>query len=265
MLPDYREDKWVTIFSDVLLRTLRCALLSASVTDFIPCSIEALSPSIFCEQHERIHILENLWKVFQGVPPVSQSLITPEIRSSWEQSLTAFKSPIFVHLEKLSPIFDTCLSFEKAQLENDQPINIYLVLQNIATVPLKICGVFATLTDGSEVLRLSAGKFATFGAISELREHELGHKEIDYKLFSADLLLEPNTYYKFVFSTDSSHFMENSQLFVSYLEIHKGTEKNLAVLVKNANVIKRSFKNFEKFKDLVDNIVWNPSCYIAPT
>lgn len=265
MLPDYREDKWVTIFSDVLLRTLRCALLSASVTDFIPCSIEALSPSIVCEQTERIHILENLWKVFQGVPPVSQSLITPEIRSSWEQSLTAFKSPIFIYLEKLSPIFDTCLSFEKAQLENDQPINIYLVLKNITTVPLRISGVFATLTDGSEVLRLSAGKFATFGAISELRDHELDHKEIQYRMFSGDLLLEPNTYYKFVFSTDSSHFMENSQLFVSYLEIHKGTEKNLAVLVKNANVIKRSFKNFEKFKDLVDNMIWNPSCYIAPT
>lgn len=265
MLPDYREDKWITIFSDVLLRTLRCALLSSSVTDFIPCSIEALSPSIFCEQSERIHILENLWKVFQGVPPVSQSLITPEIRSSWEQSLAAFKSPIFVYLEKLSPIFDTCLSFEKAQLETDQQINIHLVLKNITTVPLRISGIFATLTDGSEILRLKAGHFATFGAIIELREHELEHKVVEFRPFSGDLLLEPNTFYKFVFSTNSSHFMENSQLFVSYLEIHKGTDKNLAVLVKNANVIKRSFKNFEKFKDLVDNIVWYPSCYIVPT
>lgn len=265
MLPDYREDKWMIIFSDVLLRTLRCALLSASVTDFIQCSIESLSPTILCDQPEKIHILENLWKVFQGVPPVSQSLITPEIRTSWEQSLSAFKSPIFIYLEKLAPIFDSCLSFEKSQLENDQPINIHLVLKNITAVPLRICGVFTTLTDGTETLRLKSGHFTSFNELKELRDHELPGKIGEFRIFPGDLLLEPGVIYKFVFSADSTHFIENSQLYVSYIEIHMGTEKNLAVLVKNANVIQRSFKNLDKYKDLVDNISWHPSCYIVPT
>lgn len=65
MLPDYRQDKWNLIFTDVLMKTLRCAFLSASVSDFIICSIESLSLKIICDQKERILVLENLWKVFQ--------------------------------------------------------------------------------------------------------------------------------------------------------------------------------------------------------
>lgn len=65
MLSDYRIDKWYTIFTEVLLKTLRSAFLSASVADFISCSIEAMSPKINIDTAERIVILENLWKVFQ--------------------------------------------------------------------------------------------------------------------------------------------------------------------------------------------------------
>lgn len=65
MLSDYRIDKWYTVFTEVLLKTLRSAFLSASVADFISCSIEAMSPNIEIDITERIVILENLWKVFQ--------------------------------------------------------------------------------------------------------------------------------------------------------------------------------------------------------
>lgn len=65
MLSDYRIDRWYTVFTEVLLKTLRSAFLSASVADFISCSIEAMSPNILIDAAERIVILENLWKVFQ--------------------------------------------------------------------------------------------------------------------------------------------------------------------------------------------------------
>ena len=65
MLPDYRHDKWPSLFSDVLLKTMRCALLSASITDFISCSLEALSFKINYTPSERAIVLENLWKVLQ--------------------------------------------------------------------------------------------------------------------------------------------------------------------------------------------------------
>lgn len=65
MLSDYRNEKWSTVFTQVLLKTLRSAFLSSSVPDFIVCSLEALSLNIVMEQSERILVLENLWKVFQ--------------------------------------------------------------------------------------------------------------------------------------------------------------------------------------------------------
>jgi trafficking protein particle complex subunit 11 len=65
MLSDYRIDKWFKIFTEVLLKTLRSAYLSASVVDYVSCSIETFSPNILINTSERIIVLENLWKVLQ--------------------------------------------------------------------------------------------------------------------------------------------------------------------------------------------------------
>lgn len=64
MLSDYRQEKWFTIFTDILLKTVQSSILAASVNDFVASSFEALSPSIKIGTVERQNILENLWKVF---------------------------------------------------------------------------------------------------------------------------------------------------------------------------------------------------------
>lgn len=64
MLSDYRQDKWFTIFTEIILKTLQSAILAASVNDFVSTSIESLSPNIHLTKVERQNILENLWKVF---------------------------------------------------------------------------------------------------------------------------------------------------------------------------------------------------------
>lgn len=64
MLSDYRQEKWYTIFTDILLKTVQSSILAASVNDFVASSVEALSPSIKIGKVERQNILENLWKVF---------------------------------------------------------------------------------------------------------------------------------------------------------------------------------------------------------
>lgn len=65
MLSDYRHDKWYKIFTEILIKTLQSSYLAASVTDFISCSIETLSPNILLAKTERLNILENLWKVLE--------------------------------------------------------------------------------------------------------------------------------------------------------------------------------------------------------
>lgn len=64
MLIDYRQEKWFTIFTDILTKTIQSSILAASVNDFVAASIEALSPSIKIGKTERQNLLENLWKVF---------------------------------------------------------------------------------------------------------------------------------------------------------------------------------------------------------
>lgn len=65
MLTDYRTDKWSTVFTQVLLKTLLSAFLSASLVDFLTCSIEAMSPKINIDQAYRVAIMDNFWRVLQ--------------------------------------------------------------------------------------------------------------------------------------------------------------------------------------------------------
>lgn len=64
MLSDYRQEKWFTIFTDILTKTVQSSILAAAVNDFVTSSFEALSPTIKIGIAERTNILENLWKVF---------------------------------------------------------------------------------------------------------------------------------------------------------------------------------------------------------
>lgn len=129
MLTDYRSDKWNTIFTQVLLKTLRSAFLAASVADFISCSLECLSTKISMEHNERIQILENLWKVFQKVPPIAQSQIVPELRYEWETALNSFNAKLTHDLDKITKLFDCMVKFEKIQIPHNELVQVNLFIR----------------------------------------------------------------------------------------------------------------------------------------
>lgn len=129
MLSDYRQEKWDTIFMQVLLKTLRSAFLSASVADFISCSLECLSSHVLMEHNDRIMVLENLWKVFQKAPPMTQSQIVPELRYSWETALATFNKKLVFDLDKLTKLFDCMAKFDQNQITHDGIVRINLYLR----------------------------------------------------------------------------------------------------------------------------------------
>lgn len=129
MLTEYRIEKWNNVFTQVLLKTLRSAFLSASVPDFIICSIESLSNKIVIKRPERIAILENLWKVFQKVPPISQSQIVPELHVNWEKALSTFNAELTFDLDKITKLFDSTVTFEKNLMYCDEVARVYLYIR----------------------------------------------------------------------------------------------------------------------------------------
>lgn len=129
MLPEYRSEKWKVIFTQVLLRTLRSAILSASIPDFIACSLELLSKHIQVKHLERIVILENLWKVLQKVPPLTQSQIVPELHVLWENALEKFNSKLICDLDKISELFECTVKFVQDQIQHDDIARINLLIR----------------------------------------------------------------------------------------------------------------------------------------
>lgn len=129
MLAEYRTEKWNNIFTQVLLKTLRSAFLAASVPDFIICSIECLSSNIVIQRPERIAILENLWKVFQKLPPILQSQIVPELHMNWEKALKTFNTELKFDLDKITKLFDCNVTFEKNEIYYDEVTRVHLYIR----------------------------------------------------------------------------------------------------------------------------------------
>uniref|UniRef100_A0A1B0G1W3 Trafficking protein particle complex subunit 11 n=1 Tax=Glossina morsitans morsitans TaxID=37546 RepID=A0A1B0G1W3_GLOMM len=257
MLPDYRQDKWSTIFSDVLSRTLRCSFLSAAINDYVSCSLEVLSLKVNYKSSERIIVLENLWKVLQKVPV---------LRSAWEENLAKVKSPIHVDLDKLTDLVDMCATFEQIELKHDETICLNLILKLQTDVPLRIRNLYVLITDGANSFKLSAEQFSTCEDMVSLRQSKNEAKAINnHQQFEGNMKLQPGLYYKFLFKTDAEQFLENTQLRVLRFEVLIGTDKLMLLLTKSCLYKRCAFRHYSRTRDLDDNIIINPICYITPT
>uniref|UniRef100_A0A6P4EJA3 Trafficking protein particle complex subunit 11 n=1 Tax=Drosophila rhopaloa TaxID=1041015 RepID=A0A6P4EJA3_DRORH len=274
MLPDYRQEKWSTIFTDVLLKTLRCALLSGSVADYIACSVEALSLRHHGEQAERILLLENLWQVFQGVPPMGKTQLTPEAESMWTSALASVKSPIPIDLDKVSDVVEMCATFERVQLNNDDLLQLQLIVRVLTDVPLRVRSFHVILADASNPqnsYKLEALKYFCFPSLTQLRGQKQPQEEQqerlaqDPKHFEKNMRLEPGSYYQLFCSTEAQQFHENTQLRIVRLEAHMGTDQVAALLTCSSNYSRQLFRHHTRSRDLDDNVTINPICYIAPT
>uniref|UniRef100_A0A182K588 Trafficking protein particle complex subunit 11 n=1 Tax=Anopheles christyi TaxID=43041 RepID=A0A182K588_9DIPT len=260
MLTDYRVDKWYTIFTQVLLKTLHSAYLSASVPDFVSCSIEALSPNIAMEKQERILILENLWKVFHRVSPVSSSLIAPELSNNWQTALVSFNTPIKMDLDRLSDLVDCRLTFEKRQIKNDEKLQLLLYIRSLTEVPLKLKNFSILLTDlKSSSVRINASQYAEYAGSSESTGSPVT------KAFE-EFILEPEKCYRILFVGDRYLFAESVDVHIFRLELQMGSENTYAVLsVREKLNTSKPFKSYNPHKDCMESIGIISSCYIIPT
>ncbi|SPP76212.1 trafficking protein particle complex subunit 11 isoform X1 [Drosophila guanche] len=266
MLPDYRQEKWSTIFTDVLLKTLRCALLSASVADYIACSIEALSLRHQSEQKDRLLLLDNLWQVYQGMPPMPRTQLTEESLSLWTSALSSVKSPIPIDFDKVSDVVEMCATFERVQLNNDDVLQLQLIVRVLTDVPLRIRSFHVVLADAGNSqnnYKLEAQKYFCFPHLLQLRAQR---GPVDQpKAFEKNMILEPGSYYQFFCSTEAKQFHENTQLHIVRVEALMGTDQIGALLTCSSSYTRQPFRHHTRSRDLDDNVTINPICYIAPT
>ncbi|KAH8301204.1 hypothetical protein KR018_007509 [Drosophila ironensis] len=273
MLPDYRQEKWATIFTDVLLKTLRCALLSGSIADYIACSVEALSLRHQGEQAERILLLENLWQVFQGLPPMNKTQLTPEAQALWTSALASVKSPIQIDLDKVNDVLEMCATFERVQLNNDDVLQLQLIVRVLTDVPLRIRNFHVILADAANPqnsYKLEALKYFCFPSLTQLRAQQQEREKLaklpeEPQAFEKNMRLEPGSYYQLLCTTEAQQFHENTQLRIVRLEAHMGSDQVAALLTCSSTYTRQPFRHHTRSRDLDDNVTINPICYIAPT
>lgn len=60
MLCDYRNEKWWDIISNILLKAVKCAYLTANLQDYIILTLEALGKNIVIPMETKKKMYENL-------------------------------------------------------------------------------------------------------------------------------------------------------------------------------------------------------------
>lgn len=260
----FSSDKWSSIFTRVLQRTLCSAYLSASPQDFIQCSVEAMSPKIKITQAERITILENLWKVFQSVAPVSSNQISPELKQQWFNNLNESGPAIIIDLDKISELIDVRVTFSEAEIKFEDVVKLTMYVRSLVEVPLKFKSFSLIIADSKTHYKLKAKMFRKLENFQDGQWVANG----DPVPYSPDteFMLEPSSYYEMNFHAESKQFMENEELQVAKLEIKMGTDKRHVILTKSALQGKtRSFKPSPKDVDLLQHVAVKSHCYIKPT
>lgn len=219
MLSDYRTDKWGTIFTEVLRKTILSAYLSASAVDFVTCCIEALSPKIAIPLDERKSIYDNLWKVLLnqmpthpmdsgGVRASSAALDVSSLQRLWKTALSKFRSPVHVELDKLTDLFECMVSFDQPQIKHDERVKVQLFIRSKSEIPIKIKEFTIVLADSSlnfklrpESCRVIVAKKQSDSTVADVSLKE-------------GLILQPNICYGLNFSAGQYKFTENEELCV---------------------------------------------------
>lgn len=221
-----------------------------------------MSPKIQIEQNERITILENLWKVFQSVAPVSTSQITPELKTAWDRTLASLNQPILLDLDKISELIDVRVTFAEAEIKYEDTAQLNLFVHSLVDVPLKMKSFALIIADSKTHYKLKAKQWRKWNGFKDADDD--GGEYLDC---NGEFMLEPNAYYQFTFSAESKQFMENEELQVAKLEIKMGTDKCHVILTKAASLSGnyRQFKGSPRDGDLLDQVVVKEHCYIKPT
>lgn len=142
----------------------------------------------------------------------------------------------------------------------------------ITDVPLRIRNFHVLLADANSpqnTYKLEAFKYLCFINLLQLRQQQQlqqpSDSQLELKSYEKNMRLEPGCYYQLVCSTEAHQFMENTQLRIVRLEAYMGTDQLGALLTCSANYARQPFRHHTRTRDLDDNMIINPICYIAPT
>lgn len=221
-----------------------------------------MSPKIQIGQQERITILENLWKVFQSVAPMSANQITPELKSQWHNELSEMKTPIILDLDKISDLIDVRVSFAAAEIKFEDAVELTMYVHSLIEVPLKLKSFALIIADSKTHCKLKARMFRkldTFKGGNWVTAEDL----LPFGAAGTEFMLEPGAYYEMTFRAEPKQFMENEELQVAKLEIEMGTDKRYVILTKAALHNQRMFK--PRDEDLLEHVLVKAHCYIKPT
>lgn len=233
-----------------------------------------MSPKIQIGHQERITILENLWKVFQSVAPVSTSQITPELKLHWDRTLAALHTPIILDLDKISDLIDVRVTFAAAEIKFEDAVELTMYVHSLTDVPLKLKSFALIVADSKTHCKLKAKTYRRLQGYHEGEWIAAGDDNatgpIDFNSngpAGGEFMLQPKAYYEMTFKAEPKQFMENEELQVAKLEIKMGTDKCHVILTKAASLLHshRTFKQSPRDGDLLDHVVVRGHCYIKPT
>ncbi|CAB3373976.1 Hypothetical predicted protein [Cloeon dipterum] len=150
MLWEFRGEQWSLLMTNVLLKALECVYHSPSVTEFVTLAIEAQSSTVLMQQEEKAVLLENIFRLLKGEPPIVPENIQvgANYGKVWRASFAASNEskPITVEMTNATSFLETKTSFGHSSFQEDKSTSLKIWIRNKCSQKVSICRSTVTVS-----------------------------------------------------------------------------------------------------------------------
>lgn len=141
---DYRLERWWQLLTSILMTSLRCAYLVASIDDYVTISLELLGRYSQCSREEKTRIQVNLIRVMSNNAPEPEpgcAIDAVEVaRQSWKDKVSSSpESPLSfeVEMQNLVPFVECKGLFTNEAFSADSKVSIQVCLRSLGPFPIR--------------------------------------------------------------------------------------------------------------------------------
>ncbi|XP_071849056.1 trafficking protein particle complex subunit 11-like isoform X2 [Apostichopus japonicus] len=141
---DYRLERWWQLLTSILITSLRCAYLVASIEDYVTISLELLGRYSQCSREEKTRIQVNLIRVMSNNAPEPEPGCAIEAveaaRQSWKDKVSAPPdTPLSfeVEMQNLVPFVECKGLFTSKAFSADSKVQLQVCLRSLGPFPIR--------------------------------------------------------------------------------------------------------------------------------
>ncbi|XP_071945007.1 trafficking protein particle complex subunit 11-like [Antedon mediterranea] len=150
---DYRSERWWSLLTSILVTSLRCAYLVASLEEYVTISLEIMGRYSQSSPEEKTRVQMNLIRVMSNVPPEAEpgcsSEAVEQAKGLWKGDVTKAEQPktFTLEMQNIVPFVEFKACFSKNRFTADVPITLNVYIRPSCQFPIRFSKLSVQLSN----------------------------------------------------------------------------------------------------------------------